>query len=40
MKGTPEGSTESVFMEKPWIEPGLQGLSPTPWLLIDTIRMG
>ena len=42
MTGTPEGSTESGFMEKPGIEPatpGLQdiGLSPTPrrlhWLL-------
>ena len=35
MTGTPEGSTESGFMEKPGIEPatpGLQdiGLSPTP----------
>ena len=35
MTGTPEGSTESGFMEKPEIEPatpGLQdvGLSPTP----------
>ena len=34
-RGTPEGSTESVFMEKPRMEPatpGLQGigLSPTP----------
>ena len=38
MTGTPEGSTESGFMEKPGIEPatpGLQdtGLSPTPWYL-------
>ena len=36
MTGTPEGSTESGFMEKPGIEPatpGLQdiGLSPTPF---------
>ena len=35
MTGTPEGSTESGFMEKPGIQPatpGLQdiGLSPTP----------
>ena len=35
MTGTPEGSAESGFMEKPGIEPanpGLQGigLSPTP----------
>ena len=35
MTGTPEGSTESGFMEKPGIEPatpGLKdiGLSPTP----------
>ena len=36
--GTPEGSTESVFMEKPEIQPGTPGLqdiglSPTPrWL--------
>ena len=35
MRGTPEGSSESGFMEKPGIEPatpGLQyiGLSPTP----------
>ena len=35
MTGTPEGSTESGFMEKPGIEPatpGLQdiGISPTP----------
>ena len=30
MTGTPEGSTESVFMEKPGIEPatpGLQGIA-------------
>ena len=30
MKGTPEGSTESGFMEKPGIEPatpGLQGIA-------------
>ena len=35
IRGTPEGSTESGFMEKPGIKsatPGLQdiGLSPTP----------
>ena len=31
MTGTPKGSTESVFMEKPGIEPatpGLQGIAP------------
>ena len=31
MTGTPEGSTESGFMEKPGIEPatpGLQGIAP------------
>ena len=38
--GTPEGSTESGFMEKPGIEPvtlGLQyiGLSPTPPRLLN-----
>ena len=27
MTGTPEGSTESGFMEKPGIEPGLQGIA-------------
>ena len=27
MTGTPEGSTESGFMEKPEIEPGLQGIA-------------
>ena len=27
MMGTPEGSTESGFMEKPGIEPGLQGIA-------------
>ena len=37
MTGTPEGSTESDFMEKQGIQPatpGLRdiGLSPTPWL--------
>ena len=41
MTGTPEGSTESGFMEKPGIEPatpGLQGigLSPTPRRLLLT----
>ena len=39
MTGTPEGSTESGFIEKPGIEPatpGLQdvGLSPTPSKLL------
>ena len=38
MMGTPEGSTESGFMEKPGIEPATPGLqdidlSPTPWRL-------
>ena len=41
MTGTPEGSTESGFMEKPGIEPattGLReiGLSPTPRRLLKT----
>ena len=41
MTGTPEGSPESGFMEKPGIEPatpGLQdiGLSPTPRRLHDS----
>ena len=40
MTRTPEGSTESSFMEKLGIEPatpGLQdiGLSPTPWPTIN-----
>ena len=38
--GTPQGSTESGFIEQPGIEPatpGLQdiGLSPTPWWLLS-----
>ena len=42
MTGTPEGSTESGFVEKPGIEPatpGLQGkrLSTTPWGLLHFI---
>ena len=50
MMGTPEGSTESGFMEKPGIEPatpGLQdiGLSPTPrrlhyFIFIGYFKMG
>ena len=45
MTGTPEGSTESGFMEKPGIEPatpGLQdiGLSPTPRRLSGGSRGG
>ena len=45
MTGTPEGSTESGFVEKPGIEPtthGLQdiGLSPTPRRLHCTIFCG
>ena len=44
MTGTPEGSTESGFMEKPGIEPaspGLQdiGLSPTPRRLDVVLEM-
>ena len=31
MTGTPEGSTESGFMEKPGFEPATPGL-PTDWL--------
>ena len=39
MTGTPEGSTESGFMEKPGIEPATPdftdiGLSPTPRRLL------
>ena len=47
MTGTPEGSTESGFMEKPGIKPatpGLQdiGLSPAPQRLqaIESINAG
>ena len=41
MTGTPEGSTESGFMEKLGIEPATPGLqdiclSPTPWRLSNT----
>ena len=44
MTGTPEGSSESDFMEKPGIEPatpGLQdiGLSPTPWRLQKIVKL-
>ena len=42
MTGTPEGSTESGFMEKPGIEPATPGipdigLSPTPRRLLTLI---
>ena len=40
MTGTPEGSTESVFMEKPGIEPatpGLQGIALIQYTTMKTI---
>ena len=36
MTGTPEGSTESGFMEKPGIEPATPGLQGTAFIHYNT----
>ena len=43
MTGTPEGSTESGFVEKPGFEPatpGLQGIDRGKWLEVSSDRLG
>ena len=40
MTGTPKGSTESGFMEKPGIEPATTGLQDIGGFFVDMLREG